>query len=151
MARGDSKRFSEYDLESGNGTYNNSTDVFKWVIITDSYTATDADMLAPQLSSFTQVATAGLYVANTTIANTTWTRSGAVSTLDGDDFSFGADGANPTTGKSILIYNDTSPNKDALEIVDLSTDGGTTAADTTQGLTYTVAATGITKVTANPV
>lgn len=147
MARGDSKRFSEYDLESGNGTYNNSTDVFKWVIVTESYTATDANMLAPQLSSFTQVASAGLYVANSTIANTTWTRSGAVSTLDGDDFSYGAGGANPITGKSILIYNDTSLNKDAVGIVDLTTDGGTTAADTTQGLTYTVNAAGITKVT----
>ena len=147
MARGDSKRFSEYDLESGNGTYNNSTDVFKWVIITDSFTATDADMASPQLSSFTQVASAGLYVANTTIANTTWARAGAISTLDGDDYSFAADGANPTTGKSILIYNDTSPNKDGLEIVDLTTDGGTTPADTTQGLTYTVAAGGISKVT----
>ena len=147
MARGDSKRFSEYDLESGNGTYNNSTDVFKWVIISNSYTATDADMLAPQLSAFTQVPSAGLYVANTTIANTTWTRTGAISTLDGDDYSFAADGSNPTTGKAILIYNDTSPNKDGLEIIDLTTDGGTTPADTTQGLTYTVAAGGISKVT----
>ena len=147
MARGDSKRFSEYDLESGNGTYNNSTDVFKWVIITNSYATVDADMLAPQLSSFTQVASAGTYVANTTIANTTWTRAAAISTLDGDDYSFAADGANPITGKAILIYNDTSVNKDALQVVDLTTDGGTTAADTTQGLTYTVAAGGISKVT----
>tara|TARA_R110000850_G_scaffold256145_1_gene382031 strand:+ start:953 stop:1405 length:453 start_codon:yes stop_codon:yes gene_type:complete len=147
MSRGDSKKFSEYDLESGKGTYNNSSDVFKWVIITDSYSATDADMLAPQLSAFTQVPSAGLYVANTTIANTTWTRAGAISTLDGDDYSFAADGANPTTGKAILIYNDTSPNKDGLEIVDLTTDAGTTPADTTQGLTYTVAAGGISKVT----
>ena len=147
MARGDSKRFSEYDLESGNGTYNNSTDVFKWVIITDSYTATDADMLTPELVDFTQVGSAGLYVANTTIANTTWARAAAISTLNGDDFNFGANASNPITGKSILIYNDTSANKDALEIVDLTTDGGTTPADTTQGLTYTVAATGISKVT----
>jgi hypothetical protein len=147
MARGDSKRFSEYDLESGNGTYNNSSDVFKWVIVTESYSATDADVLSPQLSSFTQEPSAGLYVANETITNTTWTRTDAVSTLDGDDFSFAANASNPVGGKCILIYNDTSPNKDALEIVDLTTDGGTTAADTTQGLTYTVAATGITKVT----
>jgi len=147
MARSDSKRFSEYDLESGNGAYNNSTDVFKWVIITDSYTTTDADMASPQLSSFTQVASVGLYVANTTIANTTWTRAGAISTIDGDDYSFAADAANPTTGKAIFIYNDTSPNKDGLEIIDLTTDGGTTPADTTQGLTYTVAAGGISKVT----
>ena len=147
MARGDAKRFSEYDVESGDGTYNNSTDVFKWVIITESYTATSADMLTPELGDFTQVASAGLYVANTTIANTVWSRTAAISSLDGDDFSFAADGANPITGKAILIYNDTSTNKDALQIVDLTTDGGTTAADTTQGLTYTVAAGGITKVT----
>jgi hypothetical protein len=147
MARGDSKRFSEYDLESGNGTYNNSSDVFKWVIITNSYATVDADMSSPQLSSFTQVGSAGTYVANTTVANTTWARAAAISTLDGDDYSFAADGSNPVTGKSILIYNDTSANKDALQLVDLTTDGGTTAADTTQGLTYTVAASGISKVT----
>lgn len=147
MARGDSKSFSQYATESGTGTYDNANDVFKWVIVTESFTATDADAANPSLTDFTQVASAGQYVANTTIANTTWSRSGAITTLDGDDWSFAADGANPTTGKSILIYNDTDVGKSALAIVDLTTDGGTTPADTTQGLTYTVNANGIYRVT----
>lgn len=147
MARGDIKRFSAYSLDAGNGEYNNSTDVFKWVIVTDDYTAIDANTLTSALADFTQVVSGGAYVANSTIANTTWTRSGAVSTLDGDSWSFAANASNPTTGKSILIYNDTSINKDALCIVDLTTDEGVTAADTTQGLTYTVNVDGITKVT----
>ena len=46
MALSDSKRASEYDYQMGLGTYNNNTDVFKWVIITDSYTAIDEDAVA---------------------------------------------------------------------------------------------------------
>ena len=147
MARGDSKSFSEYSTDAGNGDYNNSTDTFKYVIVTNDYTSIDANVVNPKLADYTQVASAGAYVANTTLANTTWTRSGAVTTFDADDFSFAANASNPTTGKSILIYNDTSTGKSAICIVDLTTDGGTTAADTTQGLTYTVAAGGIFKVT----
>lgn len=147
MARGDSKSFSEYGFESGTGTYNNSTDVFKWVIITETFTATNADVLNPKLADFTQVASAGNYVANSTIANTSWVRAATITTLDGDDWTFAANPSNPVTGKSILIYNDTDVGKSALCIVDLTTDAGVTPADTTQGLTYTVAAGGIYKVT----
>lgn len=146
MARGDIKSFTDYALESGQGDYNNSTDVFKWVILTDNYTAVDTDVADPKLADFTQVASAGNYVANSTIANTTWTKAGATVTLTGDSWNYTANGANPITGKSILIYNDTSVDKSALAIVDLTTDGGTTPADTTQGLTYTVNASGIYRV-----
>ena len=149
MASGDSKRFSAYDYNSGLGTYNSSTDVFKWVILTDSFTDVDADAVTANLASFTQVASAGNYVANSTITSTVWVRNVDISFLDGDDFSFAALGSNPITGKSVLLYNSTSPNNDALAIIDLTTDGGTTPANTTQGFTYTVALAGIAEVTTN--
>ena len=45
MALSDSKKTSEYDLDKGLAKYNNSTDVFKWVILTDSYTVIDAKFI----------------------------------------------------------------------------------------------------------
>jgi len=149
MALSDSKKTSEYDLDKGNGSYNNSTDVFKWVILTNSYTTIDANAANVGISNYAKVSSAGNYVQDTTLANTTWTKSGAVSTLNGDSFNFAADGSNPTTGKTIAIYNDTSSNKDVAVFVDMTTDGGTTPADTTLGLNYTVNASGIATTTTN--
>jgi hypothetical protein len=149
MALGDSKRTSEYDYQQGLGTYNNNTDVFKYVIITESYSAIDANATAIGIANFTKVASSGNYVQDTTLANSTWTRAANVSKLGFDDFNFAADGANPTTGKTIAIYNDTSAGKDVYKFVDLTADGGTTPADTTLGLNYTVNAGGSGTVTTN--
>jgi hypothetical protein len=149
MALSDSKKTSEYDLDKGLAKYNNSTDVFKWVIITDSYTVIDANALDVGIANYTKVASAGLYVQDTTVANTTWIKVAAISTLTGDSFNFAANGSNPVTGKTIAIYNDTSANKDVAVFVDMTVDGGTTPADTTLGLNYTVNASGIATTTTN--
>ena len=148
MARGDSKRASAYEYNKGLGAYNNSTDVFKWALVTDTYASIDANAATLNMSGVTKVASAGNYVADTTLANTSWAQSGATSTLDGDDFSFAADGANPTTARCLVIYNDTSAADDIVKVVDLTTDGSTPV-DTTQGLTYTVNASGLVAVTVN--
>ncbi|HHZ68708.1 MAG TPA: hypothetical protein EYN54_00145 [Methylococcaceae bacterium] len=147
MALSDSKKTSEYDFQSGLGAYNNSTDVFKWVILTDSYSVIDATATAVGIANYTKVASAGLYVQDTTLASKTWTKSGAVSTLDYDSFNYGADGSNPTTGKTIAVYNDTHASKHVFKFIDLTTDGGTTPADTTLGLNFTVNASGSGTVT----
>lgn len=142
MARGDSKRASAYEYNKGLGSYNNSTDVFKWSLITDTFASVNANATALAMADVTEVATAGNYTAGTTIASTTWTQSTDTSTLDGADFSFAADPSNPITGKCVAIYNDTSTTDHIVAIVDITTDG-TTAADTTQGFTYTINASGI--------
>jgi hypothetical protein len=149
MALSDSKRTSEYDLQQGLKVYNNNTDVFKYVIITDSYTVIDEDAVAIGIANYTKVPSAGLYVQDTTLANSAWTRTGSVSKLDYDDFSFAADVSNPVTGKTIAVYNDTSPNKDVYKFIDMTVDGGTTPADTTLGLNFTVNAGGSGTVTTN--
>jgi hypothetical protein len=150
MALSDSKKTSQYDLEKGDAKYTNSTDVFKWVFITEGYLAIDEDALDVGITNYTKVVSAGLYVQDTTIANTTWTKSGAISTLSGDSFSYGADGANPTTGKTVAIYNDTSTNKDVVCFIDMTNDGGVgTGADTTLGFNYNVNAAGIATTTTN--
>lgn len=142
MARGDAKKASAYDKNKGDGDYNNGTDVFKWSLITDTFASVDANAATLNMSSVTEVASSGAYTAGTTIANTVWSQSGDTSTLDGDDFSVAANASNPTTGRCIAIYNDTSAADDIVAIVDITTDGST-AVDITPGLTYTVAATGI--------
>ena len=149
MAVGTSKRASAYIRGMGLGTYNNSTDVFKWCLVTNTYASIDANAATLNMSSVTKVASAGNYVQDTTIANTSWAQSTNTNTLDGDDFSFAADGSNPTTARCLVIYNDTSASDDILKIVDLTSDGSTPA-DTTLGFNYTVSASGLTYIQVNP-
>lgn len=147
MARGDSKKVAEYDFRSGRGDYNNATDTFSWLLVTDTYASIDANTVL-NAASFTAVTPAGEYAGKTAVTGRTWTRTAAVSTLNFDDISFAANPANPVTARCLVILNDTSANDDAVKIVDLTTDGST-AVDLTQGFTYTVNAGGSFTVTAN--
>ena len=149
MARGDSKNMAEYDFRSGQGQHNNSTDTFRYVFVTETFAATDANGSAASLSDFTQVPSSGNYTANTDLANVSWVRAANVSTLDYDDFSIAADANNPTTATCMIIYNSTSANDTVLKIIDLTTDG-TTAVDMTQGYTHQVNAAGTATLTTNP-
>ena len=142
MAQGDSKKASAYEYNKGLGAYNNSTDVFKWSFVTDTYASIDANATALAIANVTVVSTAGNYTAGTTVASTTWTQSTDTTKLDGADFSFAANASNPITAKCLVIYNDTSTTDHIVTVVDLTTDG-TTAVDTTQGFTYTINAGGI--------
>lgn len=148
MAQGTAKKFSEYDFKSGEGDYKNSTDTFSWVLITDTYASIDADAVNAKLADFTAATVGGNYAGKTALTGVTWTRSGAVSTLDYDDITFAANASNPIDAKCLLIINDTSASDDALRVTDLTTDG-TTAVDLTQGFTLTVNAIGAVTVTTN--
>ena len=143
MALSDSKKTSEYNLDEGEGKYNNATNVFKWVFITEVYSAIDANAANVGIAQYTKVASAGNYVQDTTIANTTWSKTGAVSKLTGDSWNFAANASNPATGKTLAIYNHTSTNKDVFCFVDMA------AGDTTPGFVYTVNAGGIATTTTN--
>jgi hypothetical protein len=147
MAVGDTKRASEYDKLMGEGKFNMGADVFKYVFITESYTAIDANASAIGISNYTKVPSSGNYVQDTALTGVTWTRVGQITTFDFDGFSFGADGANPTTAKTAVVYNDTSLGKEVYAYVDMTIDGGTTPADTTLGLTYNVSASGAGTIT----
>ena len=143
MALSDSKKASSYDFGKGQKEYNNSTDVFKWVFITETYASIDANAATAQIANYTKVASSGNYVQDTTLANTTWAKSGAVGTLSADSFNFAADPANPNPVNTLAIYNDTSTNKDIVCFVDLA------AGDTTLGFNYTVSGSGIATTTTN--
>ncbi len=148
MAQGDAKKFAEYDLKSGNGAYNNSTDTFSWVLVTNTYVSIDANAATPNLASFTGATVGGNYAGKTALTGVTWSRTGAVSTLDFDDVTFAANAGNPTDACCLVIVNDTSVADDALRVTDLTTDG-TTPVDLTQGFTLTVNASGAVTVTTN--
>lgn len=149
MALNDSKKISEYDYRSGLGIYNNSTDVFKWVFVTEVYSAIDANAVSLGIAGLTKVVSAGNYVQDKTLANSSWSRTGAISTLDYDNDSYAADPSNPVTGKTWVCYNDTSPNKDVFKLVDMTADNGVTAVDTTAGFNLSINAAGAAKVTTN--
>lgn len=148
MAQGDAKAFAEYDKKLGEKEYDNSTDTFSWVLITDDYASIDANMVNPTLASFTQATVGGNYAGKTALTGSSWTRSGAVSTIDFDDITFAADASNPTDAKCLLIINDTDADDDAFRVTDLTTDG-TTAVDLTQGFTFTFNAAGTHTLTTN--
>jgi hypothetical protein len=148
MARGDSKKVSEYDFKSGAGAYSNSTDTFAYLLVTNTYASIDANT-ALNAASFTGATVGGNYAGKTALAGVTWTRAANVSTLDFDNISITANAGNPTDAKCLVILNDTSAADDAFKIVDLTTDG-TTAVDLTAGdFTYTVNASGSATVTTN--
>lgn len=151
MALNDVKKTVQSELKKGLGEYNLSSDDLKWVIITEDFPSIDANAANVGIAQYTKVASAGNYVQDESLTNVTWTASANVINLDFDNLSFAADGANPTTGKTLAVYNNTSTNKDVLFFVDMTADGGTTAADTTLGFNYTVnPADGAVKVTVNP-
>ena len=147
MARGDSKKVAEYDFKSGGGSYNNSSDTFSWVLVTDAFGDIDEET-ALNLASFTQATIGGNYAGKTALTNVSWSRTGSVSTLTYDNISFSADASNPTDAKCIVIINDTSSSDDAFKITDITTDGST-AVDLTSGFTLNVNASGSATVTTN--
>lgn len=148
MAQGDAKTFAEYDKKAGEGAYNNSTDTFSWILVTNTYASVDANQATPNLAAFTAATVGGNYAGKTAVTGVTWTRSGAVSTLDYDDITFASNASNPTDACCLVVVNDTSAADDALRITDLTTDG-TTPVDLTQGFTLTVNASGAYTVTTN--
>jgi len=147
MALNSTKKMSEYDHQAGLGKYNNNTDVFKWVMVTDVYSTIDANAVVT-LASLTKVTSAGAYVQDETLANSAWSRAAAVSKLDYDDVTYAANASNPITGKTWVCYNSTNGN-DIFSVTDMTTDNGTTAADTTLGFNMTVNAAGAGTVTTN--
>ena len=143
MAAGDSKLAQEYPLQAGNGAYNNSTDVFRIFFCSNTYSAVDATQVAFNLSKVTQVGGGNFPISGIVLTGVTWTRSGAVSTLDYDNLvTIAKDPANPTTIRTAVIVNDTSTSDDIYKVVDLTADGTTAIDVVNNDFDYTVNASG---------
>ena len=128
MAQGDSKQFHDYPLRAGNGNYNNGADTFKVAFLSNTYSTIDNNTVNPKLADFTQV-TGGSFAGPVTLTSRTWTRSSAITKLDFTNLAtIVKNASNPTTIRTMLVYNDTSTNDDAYQVFDLTADG-TTAID----------------------
>ena len=143
MAAGDSKLAQEYPLQAGEGAYTNSTDTFRIFFCSDTYAAIDATQAPFNLSDVTQVGGGNFPIAGIVLTSVTWTRSGAISTLDYADLStIVKNASNPTTIRTAVIVNDTSTSDDIYKVVDLTTDGSTAIDVVTNDFDYTVNASG---------
>lgn len=131
MAQGDLKTFDYYPYNAGLKLYNNSTDSFKYAILTDAYSTVAKTTVDPTLASFTEVGAGGNYTAGgNALAGVAWTIgvvAAGVTGLDFTDISLLKAAGNPTTGKTILIINSTAGNR-SYHAIDLTSDG-TTAVD----------------------
>lgn len=143
MAAGDSKLAQEYPLQAGNGAYNNSTDTFRIFFCSDTYAAIDATQAPFNLSDVTQVGGGNFPITGIVLTNVTWTRTGAVSTLDYDNLTtIVKNASNPTTIRTAVIVNDTSLNDDIYKVVDLTADGSTPIDVINNDFDYSVNASG---------
>ena len=111
MTQGDLKTFQYYPFKAGKKLYNNTTDVFKYALITDAYSTVSAATVDPTLASFTQVAAGGNYTAGgNALPGSAWTIDAGVSKLDFTDISLTKLAGSPATAKTLLIINSTATN-----------------------------------------
>ncbi len=112
MAQGDLKTFDYYPYRAGLKQYDNSTDSFKYAIVTDAYSTVDKALANPDLTDFTEVPAGGNYTAGgNALSGVTWaigSVAAGVTSLDFTDISLLKDASNPTTGKTMLINNSTA-------------------------------------------
>jgi hypothetical protein len=131
MARGDLKTFDYYPYNAGLKLYNNSTDSFKYALLTDTYASVGKATVDPTTASFTEVSAGGNYSSGgNALAGVAWTIgvvSAGVTALDFTDIALTKLASSPTTAKTMLINNSTAGNR-SYHVIDLTSDG-TTAID----------------------
>lgn len=125
MAQGDSKQFYDYPLIAGNGGFNNSSDTFKVRFTASTYAAVAITGTNPNVSAHAAV-TGGNFAGDVTLTSVTFTRTGAVTTLDAADLTTIAKNvSNPSTIRTMIVYNDTHASDIMYCVYDLTTDGST--------------------------
>jgi hypothetical protein len=131
MARGELKTFDYYPYNAGLKLYNNSTDSFKYALLSTAFASVGKATVDPTIASFTEVAAGGNYsTGGNALAGVAWTIgvvSAGVTGLDFTDIALTKQAGSPTTAKTMLIVNSTAGNR-SYHAIDLTTDG-TTAID----------------------
>ena len=150
MAQGQLQTFDYYPYNAGLKLYNNSTDSFKYALLTDAFASVAKATVDPTLASFTEVAAGGNYTAGgNALAGNTWTigvvGAGIVG-LDFTDISLLKDAGNPTGAKTLLINNSTAGDR-CYHAIDLTTDGTTAVDLVNNDLTVTFNASGTVNIT----
>lgn len=143
MAQGDAKQFRDYPLEAGTGDYNNTTDVFKMALLTDTYASVSVDLTNPVLSNFTEASAGGNYPAGgLTVSGVTWTRTAGITKLSHSAISMLKNASNPANVRTALLINTTASNS-AYVAVDLTTNGTTPVDLVNNDFTITANASGV--------
>jgi len=139
MAQGDLTVFDETKLALVDGTHDLDTHIIKCAILDNTVAPLVGD-ITPALTDYTQVGTAGTYIAGGTALTISLTEAAGTVTFDST--------TNPTWAQSAtndvdaywgLIYNDTDVGKAAIAFIDLGGPVDMTAGD----LTITFNASGI--------
>ena len=119
MATGDVTVFDEAKLALLNGTHDLDTDTIK-VAICDNTTVPAAGTATPALGDFTQVGTAGSYVAGGTTLTISLTEAAGTVTFDAtNNPTWAQHASNDTDAYWGIIYNDTDVSDSAIAFVEL--------------------------------
>lgn len=120
--------YDNFFEDLGKGLINMSTDTFKVILVTSSYTFNSSHN---ELADITGELTSGngYTTGGATIANPTWAFASGVTKYDGDNVSWSASGGaiGPVTGA--IIYDDTSTGDKLMCYMDFG--GEQTAGDST--------------------
>lgn len=150
MAQGQLQTFDYYPYNAGLKLYNNSTDSFKYALITEAFSAVDKATVDPDLTDFTEVTAGGNYTAGgNSLPGNAWTigtvGAGIVG-LDFTDISLLKNASNPTGARVLLINNSTAGDK-CYHAIDLTSDGTTAVDLVNNDLTVTFNANGTVNIT----
>ena len=149
MAQGDSKQFYDYPLIAGNGGFNNSSDTFSARFTASTYAAVALTATNPNVSAHAAV-TGGSFSGDVTLTSVTFARSGAVTTLDAADLAtIVKNASNPTTIRTMIVYNNTHASDIMYCVYDLTTDGTTALDLVNNDFDFSFGASGIMTGTAN--
>jgi len=131
MAAGDVTIFDEAKLALLDGTHDLDTHTFK-VAICDNTTAPTAATATPALADFTEVGSAGTYVAGGTALTVSLTEAAGTVTYDfTNNPSWAQNASNDVDAYWGIIYNDTDVSDSAVGYVDLGGPVDMTAGDLT--------------------
>lgn len=101
------QKFNCFVQDIGRGLHNLNTDTLKVMLTNTAPLATNTIK-----ADITEIAAGNGYTAGgTAIANTSYSQTGGVATLFGDDVTFTASGGAIATFRYVVIYNDTSATK----------------------------------------
>ena len=161
MAQGTLTLFNEYAESIADGRIDLDTDTFKAAIVTlqvggtPSIAATDAVPCwgaggSTNLSSSEVTPGGGYSAGGVALTSVTWAQTTGVGKFDAADFGWTSSASgDPATCKTLVIYDDTATNKDAVGFMDLTADGTTAISLLAGDISITVNASGIFTVTVN--
>ena len=149
MAQGTITNFQNFS-KTISGTIALGADVLKFALTSTVPAASDAVPCwgagGTTNESTNEVSAGGGYTTGgVTLGSVTWTQSGGTATLDAADPSWTSSGSgDPTNIKSGIMYSNTATNKDCINWMDMTADGGTTAISLLSGdINVTLNASGI--------